>query len=458
MAEPGFTDLVTLSSTAGGLFNETMSERTLTLLAMLASGTYPDGTPIPPPGTGTFVPRLVGDTLTVAPLPYVNIEDYTGTDYAAWNKAYTALGGDTGAGGIILLPPRSTGYQLDNGTVGCVNNNPKIGMLGLGSTFTAITPSAAFTGIEYQAVNPNFDPTGTVAPSSSAPHGGFTIDGTTAGNGAIGFQLADHVRDTWNDVTVQNFSGTGSEGVRVTSLVANGTANSGWVERWNANAFTLANNTTNIHYFGADLTTGTSFNYCHPDYRLTLYAGQTGVKYDNKFIIFEQEMKLRYNCHIGTGGSPTIISLGADGIFGTLTGLHWTVGGENAGSSNYPVNLNVGSNCTLQAFGSANFTGTSNTCTFTSGSAVSLAGYLNCAGAYSNTANVDFVTYSNTATSQILVQGVANVSQLKVTTNSTGAGTALLGTNCPAVTVSAPYTWFKCISSDGSTVYLPAWK
>lgn len=43
-------------------------------------------------------------------------------------------------------------------------------------------------------------------------------------------------------------------------------------------------------------------------------------------------------------------------------------------------------------------------------------------------------------------------------TNSTGAGTALLSTNCPAVTVSAPYTWIKVITSDNSTAYVPCWK
>lgn len=42
--------------------------------------------------------------------------------------------------------------------------------------------------------------------------------------------------------------------------------------------------------------------------------------------------------------------------------------------------------------------------------------------------------------------------------NTTGAGTALLGTNSPAVTVSAPYTWLTMLSADGSTVYVPAWK
>ena len=43
-------------------------------------------------------------------------------------------------------------------------------------------------------------------------------------------------------------------------------------------------------------------------------------------------------------------------------------------------------------------------------------------------------------------------------TNSTGAGTASLSTNCPAVTATAPYTWLTAISSDGSTVYIPCWK
>lgn len=43
-------------------------------------------------------------------------------------------------------------------------------------------------------------------------------------------------------------------------------------------------------------------------------------------------------------------------------------------------------------------------------------------------------------------------------TNTTGAGAALLGTNSPATTLSAPYTWIQAKSSDGSTVYIPVWK
>lgn len=41
---------------------------------------------------------------------------------------------------------------------------------------------------------------------------------------------------------------------------------------------------------------------------------------------------------------------------------------------------------------------------------------------------------------------------------STGAGAALLGANSPAVTLTAPYTWIKIKTSDGSDVYVPVWK
>lgn len=40
-----------------------------------------------------------------------------------------------------------------------------------------------------------------------------------------------------------------------------------------------------------------------------------------------------------------------------------------------------------------------------------------------------------------------------------GTGTASLGlANSPASTLSAPYTWIEATSSDGSTIWIPAWK
>jgi hypothetical protein len=62
---------------------------------------------------------------------------------------------------------------------------------------------------------------------------------------------------------------------------------------------------------------------------------------------------------------------------------------------------------------------------------------------------------ADTASTQVFeIGGLMKFSGL----NSTGAGTALLSTNSPAVTNTAPYTWFKVLTSDGSTGYIPVWK
>jgi hypothetical protein len=42
--------------------------------------------------------------------------------------------------------------------------------------------------------------------------------------------------------------------------------------------------------------------------------------------------------------------------------------------------------------------------------------------------------------------------------NSTGSGATSWGSNCPAVTCSAPYTWVTVTTSDGSTGYMPIYK
>lgn len=41
---------------------------------------------------------------------------------------------------------------------------------------------------------------------------------------------------------------------------------------------------------------------------------------------------------------------------------------------------------------------------------------------------------------------------------ATGVGITVWGTNCPATTVSAPYTWIRVIVPDGSVCYIPAYK
>lgn len=66
--------------------------------------------------------------------------------------------------------------------------------------------------------------------------------------------------------------------------------------------------------------------------------------------------------------------------------------------------------------------------------------------------NVSTVTVAND-----FVLGTANHT-VKISNNTTGAGSAALGANSPAVTNTAPYTWFKMKAGDGSVVYVPAWK
>lgn len=58
-----------------------------------------------------------------------------------------------------------------------------------------------------------------------------------------------------------------------------------------------------------------------------------------------------------------------------------------------------------------------------------------------------------------LTVSAAGVLTFQVSGNeSTGAGSALLGANCPAVTASAPYKWLKVILSDASVGFVPVWK
>lgn len=42
--------------------------------------------------------------------------------------------------------------------------------------------------------------------------------------------------------------------------------------------------------------------------------------------------------------------------------------------------------------------------------------------------------------------------------NATGAGSALLGANCPAGVLTAPYTWAHVTTADGSAGWIPIWK
>ncbi len=149
------------------------------------------------------------------------------------------------------------------------------------------------------------------------------------------------------------------------------------------------------------------------------------------------------------------------------------------------VGVNVGTgtnNQTLKVWGNQTVDGNSGTILFQNtsagGTGYSLAkieanrvGYDNIGNLILSTNNDGFgwvtgltLRYDGLATfsHDVVVSGQAQFATTFKNTNATyevtGAGSATLGANCPAVTVTAPYKWLEIVMSDGSVVYIPAWK
>ena len=73
-------------------------------------------------------------------------------------------------------------------------------------------------------------------------------------------------------------------------------------------------------------------------------------------------------------------------------------------------------------------------------------------------ADNDGNSWAQTATIPKVGTVIVEPAPTGITNSTTGAGTASLGTNCPAATPSAPYTWLQMTASDGTIVVVPAWK
>ena len=69
----------------------------------------------------------------------------------------------------------------------------------------------------------------------------------------------------------------------------------------------------------------------------------------------------------------------------------------------------------------------------------------------------NFVTFQKAGATMMQINAAGQLVS-SAGNESTGAGSALLGANCPAVTPSAPYKWIEMQTSDGSAVYVPVWK
>jgi hypothetical protein len=80
-----------------------------------------------------------------------------------------------------------------------------------------------------------------------------------------------------------------------------------------------------------------------------------------------------------------------------------------------------------------------------------------------NTLNLSGQATLQTVVGSTLTMASATCTNLQVTTpkfmlGSAGGGTALLGANTPASTVSTPFIWIQAIAPDNSIIWIPAWK
>ncbi len=66
--------------------------------------------------------------------------------------------------------------------------------------------------------------------------------------------------------------------------------------------------------------------------------------------------------------------------------------------------------------------------------------------------------FQNNGTDAVKIINGGQIQFALASNEATGAGSAFLGANSPAVTNAAPYTWEKVTTSDGSQGYIPVWK
>jgi hypothetical protein len=184
-------------------------------------------------------------------------------------------------------------------------------------------------------------------------------------------------------------------------------------------SITLPGVTSTLATLGANTYTGAQAITPGSDGQATLRINETGGTSRLQF-----------------GTLSSNVALGA--IYGPVT-----PGGTNyvlASRGDYSY-LNATSVLTLAIAGSDKMVITSSTLTIPSGVAVAVTSTL-------------AVTGASTLTGVLTMSAVPRFNG----TNTTGAGMALLGSNSPATTLSAPYTWVQVTTSDGSTAYVPAWK
>lgn len=358
---------------------------------------------------------LVSATTSGSPAAYSLGQD-SGGNLAIGSTLPSLVPGSSIGVGAVGTDNVYVGYHAGHATT-TANDNTGIGTLALSSqtgsgaggnvavgsaALKALTTGSSNVAVGFTALQSAIDVMDCVAVGryalQSNVHG---LNNTAVGSGALGLGGAD----VGNDNTAVGMDAgskvtTGSQNTYVgmhagaNNLIAQNETAVGWHALENSNT---GSNTAVGSFAGNGVTTGTQNTF------MGLNAGQSIV----------------------TSGSNVVVG-GNAGRTGTTDVANMTLLGHNTqGSGRYGIA--IGESAAITASGAVAI-GTDHT------------------GAAASSAVQDQITL-----------GTAS-HQVKISNNATGAGSAALGANCPAVTATAPYTWFKMTSNDGSTVYVPAWK
>lgn len=192
------------------------------------------------------------------------VEDYRprGSDLTAALEGALAAAHSSG-GGVIGLP---SGLWTISAADVLVDNDPTISILGCGSGSTILQPTKAVAGDVFRI---QCEIGASYVGTQAGKFGGFTIDGSNASAGAVGWHYGDTAAGEFDDLVVQNFFASGSRGVKMHNAKY-------WTERTVMRRVWLNNNFVGIEFEDTAPGTG-SFGYSHIyGVEMNVNAGQTG--------------------------------------------------------------------------------------------------------------------------------------------------------------------------------------
>lgn len=235
---------------------------------------------VSPPGAGTS--GVIPDLMAAAPT------GVAATDTANLNSAITAA--ITNKARLTLQP----GTYSVNATLNTVDLT-KMSLVGPGSAICTIAPTSAVTGDVLRVTPAAF----TTAKAGELR--GFTVDGTTAGAGAVGVHYGDLIGGGMDDLDVVNFSGAGSVGIKFDNVT-------NWTERTVLGRVYVANNTTGILFAVNGGTTSFARTKFLAVSIQTSAASQIGVHLTGNAAVYGCALNMSGNL---TGASAIAVKLDA---------------------------------------------------------------------------------------------------------------------------------------------------